>query len=86
MLPVEPVGPCAPISPVLANVIKTSSPLLKGDDAELSTLLIVTSKYPVSSLIALIVYNRNLELSSYFVNLTCPLIVDEESSIVLKYA
>ena len=82
--PLGPVEPVSPLSPVLAKVTKTSSPSLNGADAEESTVLIVISKYPVSSVMEDIVCNVNCEESDKLLILIWPFMVEVESSIVRR--
>jgi hypothetical protein len=62
-----------------------SSPFENGLAADSSTGEIITLKYPELSLEAPVIVNiKNLEVSNCFVTFMWPLIVDVESSIVLK--
>ena len=82
--PVGPVAPVSPLSPVRAKVTAISSPSENGVEAEESTALTVMSKYPVSSVREDIVNSTNWLESVKLEILTCPFMVEVESSIVRR--
>jgi len=84
LLPEVPELPLSPLSPVLAKVKIQSSPSENGLLEDESTGDTIILKNPLSSEIELIVNNIKVPVLNSLLTLTCPFIVDVESSIVLR--